>query len=258
MKISVVINTYNAEEFLEKVLESVKGFDEVLVCDMHSTDKTIEIAEKFNCRIIFHERTGIVEPARAYAIAAASHEWVFVVDADEYVPAALKDFLYEQIKSENCPAGIRIPRKNYLMGRFMHSAYPDHILRFLRKSKTVWPSTIHVKPKVDGEIYTIPEKRKDLAFIHLSNEPIRITIQKMNTYTDFEMNRRLDKKYGYFSLIFEPFLRFMRFYIFKGGFRDGIPGLIWASEYAYYKFVTIAKVLEKKVEDKDIDKDLKV
>ena len=40
-KISVVINTWNAEQHLRKVLESVKGFDEVLVCDMESTDSRI-------------------------------------------------------------------------------------------------------------------------------------------------------------------------------------------------------------------------
>ena len=45
-KISVVINTYNAEQHLERVLESVKGFDEVLVCDMESTDATVEDFER--------------------------------------------------------------------------------------------------------------------------------------------------------------------------------------------------------------------
>lgn len=258
MKISVIIHTYNADKFLEKVLESVKGFDEVLICDMYSTDRTLEIAEKYNCRIVFHERTGgLPEVARSFAISSATHEWVFVVDSDELVPAALKDYLYEQIKRPDCPAGIRIPRKNYLMGRFMRSAYPDHILRFFKKEGTTWPPRVHSIPHVKGEIYTIPDKRKDLAFIHLSNEPIRITIQKMNTYTEFEVDRRMKKKYNYFSLIYEPFMRFLRFYVFKGGFRDGIPGFIWASEYAYYKFVTIAKVLERKVKDEDIDSDLK-
>ena len=41
-KISVVINTYNAERDLEQVLEAVKTFDEVLICDMESTDRTLD------------------------------------------------------------------------------------------------------------------------------------------------------------------------------------------------------------------------
>ncbi|MFR5871423.1 MAG: hypothetical protein ACLUEV_07180 [Alistipes sp.] len=40
----------------------------VAIC---STDGTIAIAEKYGCRIVYHERTGIVEPARNYAIAQA-------------------------------------------------------------------------------------------------------------------------------------------------------------------------------------------
>ena len=52
MKISVVIHTYNSEKFLERVLNSVSGFDEIVICDMYSTDKTLEIAKKYNTRII--------------------------------------------------------------------------------------------------------------------------------------------------------------------------------------------------------------
>ena len=47
MGISVVINTYNAQQHLAKVLESVKDFDEVVVCDMESTDDTVKIAEGY-------------------------------------------------------------------------------------------------------------------------------------------------------------------------------------------------------------------
>ena len=75
MKISVVINTFNSDRFLNQCLRSVEKFDEIVLCDMHSTDGTIAIAEKYGCRIVYHERTGIVEPARNYAIAQAENEW---------------------------------------------------------------------------------------------------------------------------------------------------------------------------------------
>src|SRR5574344_2038981 len=54
-KISVVINTYNAERMLETTLKSVQKADEIIICDMYSTDKTIEIAEKFGCKVYFHK-----------------------------------------------------------------------------------------------------------------------------------------------------------------------------------------------------------
>ncbi|MGZ5262160.1 MAG: glycosyltransferase, partial [Kaistella sp.] len=66
MGISAVINTYNADLHLEKVLECVKDFDEILICDMGSTDRTLEIAKKFNCAIVPHEKLTFVEPARNF------------------------------------------------------------------------------------------------------------------------------------------------------------------------------------------------
>ena len=84
-KISVVINTYNAEQNLERVLESVQGFDEVLICDMESTDHTLEIARKKGCKVVTFPKADhkSAEPARTFAIQAASNPWVLVVDADE-------------------------------------------------------------------------------------------------------------------------------------------------------------------------------
>lgn len=261
MKISVIIHTYNAQLYLARVLESVKNFDEILICDMYSTDKTIEIAEKYNCRIIYHENVGFVEPARMYAISQAEYEWVLIVDADELITPELRTYLYNFIEENKKLdiSAIKIPRKNFQLGRFMHSYYPDYIIRFVKKNKVVWPPVLHAKPEIDGEVLTIPSKRIDLAFIHLANEPIRLTINKMNIYTDVEITRerRMHKKYGFLNLLVEPFFRFLRLYLFKGGFRDGIPGFIWACEYAYYKFITIAKSIESKVDAEDVDKDLK-
>lgn len=50
--ISVVVNTYNAEQHLKKVLESVKDFDEIVICDMESTDHTLDIAKEYGCKIV--------------------------------------------------------------------------------------------------------------------------------------------------------------------------------------------------------------
>ena len=62
MKISVAINTYNSEKTLRACLDSVKDFDEILVCDMYSEDRTLEIAEEYGAKIFMHEKTGYVEP----------------------------------------------------------------------------------------------------------------------------------------------------------------------------------------------------
>ena len=72
-KISVVINTYNAEQHLSRVLGAVKDFDEIVICDMESTDSTLDIARQYGCKIVTFEKKDytIVEPARNFAIQSA-------------------------------------------------------------------------------------------------------------------------------------------------------------------------------------------
>ena len=98
-KISVVINTYNAEKFLKRVLDSVKDFDEIVVCDMESTDKTVAIAKEYGCKVVVFPKGDCVsaEPARTFAIQSATMKWVLVLDADELVTPELKEYLYEHI-----------------------------------------------------------------------------------------------------------------------------------------------------------------
>src|SRR5687767_9489854 len=91
--ISVVINTLNEQANIGECIDSVHGFaDEIVVCDMHSDDRTVEIAREKGARVVSHARTGFVEPARRFAISQARHEWVLVLDADERMtePLGLK------------------------------------------------------------------------------------------------------------------------------------------------------------------------
>ena len=247
-KISVVINTYNAELHLQRVLDSVKGFDEVLVCDMESTDHTLEIAKRNGCRVITFpkgEHT-IVEPAREFAIHEARHRWVLVIDADEQVTPQLHDYLYAALSRNDAPEGIAIPRKNYFMGRFLHSAYPDYVLRFFRQDLTHWPAVIHCSPKVSGNVERIPAKQKELALEHLANDSVGDILRKTETYSNYEVSRRFDRNYGIGALFGRPLFRFFKSYILKGGFLDGKPGLIHAILDAHYQFVVVAKIMEAK------------
>lgn len=252
-KISVVINTYNAEKHLARVLESVKDFDEMVICDMESTDKTIEIAQKYGCKIVTFEKGDCVsaEPARTFAIQSASSDWILVVDADELVTPELRNYLYERIKDEKCPQGLYIPRKNYFMGKFMVSGYPDYILRFFVRKGTVWPPYVHTFPTVKGRTEKIPAKRKDLAFIHLANDSIKDKLTKTNLYTDNEVEKKKGKNYGAMALIYRPAFRFFKYYVLKQGFRMGVEGFICACFEGINQFLIVSKILERRKSNKN-------
>ena len=102
MLISVVINTLNEESNIAACIQSVSGLaDEVLVCDMQSDDDTVRIAKDYGARVITHERTGFVEPARHFAISHASGDWVLVLDADERLCSPLKEKLLEAVSDDS-------------------------------------------------------------------------------------------------------------------------------------------------------------
>ena len=245
-KISVVINTYNARKHLERVLKAVEGFDEVVVCDMESTDDTVEIAQRHGCRVVTFEKKDYVsaEPARTFAIQSASCEWVLVVDADEIVTPQLRAYLYEAISKPDCAQGLYLPRKNFFMGRFMHSNYPDYVLRFFVKEGTVWPPYVHTLPTVNGRTERISSRNKDLALVHLADDSIQTIVAKTNLYTENEIEKKGGKRYGVGALLWRTFFRFFKSYVLKGGFRDGKEGFICACYEGLYQFVAVSKIIE--------------
>ena len=246
MKISVVIHTLNSGKYIRQCLESVKDFDEIVVCDMYSSDNTLSIAKEYGATIVMHEPSGgIPEPARTFAVSQATQDWVLAVDSDEVIPEALKNYLYGMIASENCPDALYLPRKNYFMNRFMRAAFPDYQLRFFRKNTFKgWPGFIHSHPEIEGNILKAP-KKESLAIVHLDENKIVDWISKTNRYTERELDREKNKRKNIAGLLFQPFYRFLFIYFIKGGFRDGKEGLIYAMMQPCYKFFTYAKIIER-------------
>ncbi len=257
-KISAVVNTYNAEKYLDRVLQSLSRFDEIVVCDMESTDSTIEIAKKHGCKIVTFPKGNFtyVEPARNFAISHVSNEWILVVDSDELISNELREYLYNIIQTEKDLGGMFIPRKNFFMGKYMSCYYPDYILRFLRKEGCYWPETIHSLPTVKGRIEKIPRNRTDLAIIHLADDNMNDSISKLNKYTENERIRRASK-YNFVQFFYAPFFKFFKTYVLKGGFKGGKQGFIHAMFDAFYHFTALAKMEEDrqaKLPHKDIKK----
>lgn len=246
-KISVVINTYNAQSFLAEVIESVAAFDEVVVCDMESTDATVEIAREHGCRVVTFPKQGynICEPARNFAIHSAAYDWVFVVDADEVVPATLREYLYAKISSGEFQDAFAVPRINRFMGEEFEER-SDYQIRFFPKIKTVWPETIHSHPIVDGKIIKIPHRR-ELSLLHLDNPTIAQRVSKMNTYTDYDMVRRSGKNYGWLKMLSRPIWFFFRSLLLLGGIRHGRVGIVHAYMDAAYQMILMSKITEQKV-----------
>src|SRR5262252_6154606 len=151
MKISTVVHTCNSDATLEKALQSISWADEIIVVDMQSVDRSLEIARNFTDRIFNVSKNPRVDGIRNEYNSKASNEWIFVLDSDEYLALdAAKEVsgLIEQ-HAERYDA-FAIPRFNYIAGQLMRGTgwYPDHQVRLFRKGTVHWKDTIHVPPEI--------------------------------------------------------------------------------------------------------------
>ncbi|MCC7409158.1 MAG: glycosyltransferase family 2 protein [Phycisphaeraceae bacterium] len=254
MSISVVIHTLNSERYLEQCLGSVRGADEIIICDMHSTDRTLEIAARYGCRIIHHPRLNHVSPARNFAIGHAKCDWVFVVDSDEVTPPELWDYLVRYTADPDAADALRIPRKNFALGRFLWCWYPTLLIRFWRRGCADWsPPRVHSVPKINGRIDSIDPRRTELAILHYNFDSIEQYIAQMNKYTTLEIEkfRLRGEKFSALKMIGRGVCEFFKLLICRRGYRDGVHGLVFIAFSAFYQFLAMAKLWEAELRDRE-------
>lgn len=245
-KISVVINTLNDEGNIERVINSLKWAQEIIVCDMYSEDKTQEIAKKMGAKVFLHKRLQFVEPARNFAISKATSEYILILDPDEEVPQGLAQRLQE-IAQEVSSDYVRIPRKNIIFGKWVRSSgwWPDFNIRFFKKGAVKWTDKIHRPPQVSGQGLDLLEK-EELAIIHYNYETISQYLTRMNRYTQVQAEEL--KKDGYSfdwkDLIKKPLSEFLSRFFAARGFEDGLHGLALSLLQAFSFLIMYLRVWE--------------
>ncbi|MBI5403515.1 MAG: glycosyltransferase family 2 protein [Ignavibacteriae bacterium] len=222
--LSVTIICKNEEENIRECLESVKWADEIIVVDGLSTDKTAEIAKEYTDKIFTEEWKGFARQ-RESALLKTSNEWIFPIDADERCTPELKNEILEVIKSGKGPAGYRIPRKTFFLGKWIKHCgwYPGYQTRLFQKSRTrVTDRLVHEGYEVDGEQGYL---KGDI--LHYSVTSITDYMRKVNQYSSLQAVEKANKKEIKFSdLLLRPVAAHIQNFIFKKGFLDGVHGLM--------------------------------
>ena len=86
--LSICLITKNEEAHLARCLESVRGlWDDLVVVDTGSTDRTVEIARGFGARLFEFTWQDDFSLARNFCIAQATGDWILSIDADESIAA---------------------------------------------------------------------------------------------------------------------------------------------------------------------------
>jgi len=242
--VSVAIVTKNEARNIKDALESVKDFDDIVVVDAFSSDNTTEICREYTDRVYEHEWQGYAGQKQT-AIDHANKDWVLILDADERVTSELKQEIMEKVK-ESTLSGFYIPRKNFFLGKWIRNSgwWPDHTLRLFRKDVSrMEPRAVHEKVNVNGPVGHIRAP-----FEHYTYRTISDYIGKMDNYASLSAEELGNRGFisCFISMLFSPMVVFMKMYLVRQGFRDGIHGLVLAVLYSFYTFLKYAKVLERR------------
>ncbi|MBS1141961.1 MAG: hypothetical protein H6R13_3414 [Proteobacteria bacterium] len=243
--ISVAIITLNAASQLEDCLKSAGFADEIVVVDSGSTDGTRALAEQYGARVIEQPWLGF-GPQKQFAVEAAAHDWVLCLDADERVSPELQTAIENALQSPS-NAAFRFARCNRFLGRYLKfgEGYPDWSLRLFDRRQAHWSDdAVHEKVVANVAVGTL---KGDL--LHDSAETLAAYLTKQNRYTTLaaDMAIAAGKRASLGRLAFSPIIRFIKFYLIRQGFRDGLPGLVHIVIGCFNSFLKYAKMLEKQL-----------
>ncbi|MBP2657672.1 MAG: glycosyl transferase [Firmicutes bacterium] len=256
--VSALVHTLNEEKNIKNCLECVSWADDIVVIDMHSEDKTVEIAKQYTDNVFLHERLQYADPARQFGLNQAKHEWVLVVDADELVPVKLRDRLLDIMRSEEYDA-VSIPHCNYFFGHAMigagWGALQDKHVRFYRKQFMTYGTKVHGFAQLNSAARVYEIKEEDCAFIHFNYIDPEQFVEKLNRYTTIEAENAWDahEPLNRARVVRRIIREITKRFIKKKGYKDGFQGFLLACLMAGYQAsAALKRLLIEKYQTKDV------
>ncbi len=153
--ISICVIAKNEEKHMENFLSSIKnhfeGYPyELVIVDTGSTDKTVEIAKKYTNRVLYFEWIKDFSAARNFSIQKASHNWILVLDCDEYVTDLNFEVLQTFMEQHPHSTGT-ITRKDLHDVNNPQDYFLEQVERFFNRRNFCYMAPIHeqIRP-LDG------------------------------------------------------------------------------------------------------------
>jgi glycosyltransferase involved in cell wall biosynthesis len=266
MSISILVLTRNEEANLAECLASAAWSDDLVVYDSGSTDQTVPLAQAAGARVFFRSFDHYASQ-RNHALRDVTykHAWVYMMDADERIPADLRDEMLAAVR--NAPEDVtvfRLRRKDMFLGRWLRrsSGYPTWASRLVRVGR-VW-----MEREINEELHTHGQVRNLQGhFLHYPfHKGISFWFERHNRYATMEAEalvqetrapmrwagllsrdpvvRRKALKQLAYRIPCRPALVFCYLYFFRCGFLDGLPGWHYCRLRALYEYMIDLKVKE--------------
>jgi len=239
--ISAVMIVKNGERYLERCLQSLADFDEVVILDSDSTDGTLEIAGRFpNVKVERGEFTGF-GPTKNRAAARAKHDWILSIDSDEVLtPELARELLELQPNGDHV---YRFARRSHYNGKFIRGCgwYPDRILRLYNRQRTGFN---------DNRVHESIQLKEGMAVTDLKGEiehypydSAANLVDKFQFYsTLFAEQNRGTRSSSPTKAVLHGVAAFLKGYVLRRGFLDGYEGLniaLCQGLAAYFKYIKL-------------------
>lgn len=267
--ISIYILTYNEEIDIAACIESAMLSDDVIVVDSVSSDRTIEIANRYPVRIVQHkfeshgqQRTWMLQSV------PAKHDWVYILEADERMTPELFQECLQATQSQEY-IGYYVAERVMFMGSWIRRStqYPRYQMRLFRKDKVWFTDYGHTEREVCNgatsflqETYPHYTCSKGLSrwiekHNRYSTDEAKETLRQLQQgnvnwrdllFGQSEVERRRALKDLSLRLPFRPLIRFIYMYFLLGGILDGRAGFAWCTLQAFYEYLIMLKVWELK------------
>ncbi len=242
-RVSAVIIAFNEEADIARALRSIQWCDEIVVVDSGSSDRTVEICAAHGCRVLRHEFSGYGEQ-KAFAVRQAVNDWVFVVDADEEVSAALRDEILKRLADTPDCRGFYVPITTVLWDHVVRTSqrHTKAKLRlFDRRHGNFQNQLVHESVLLEGRTERLQQRMYNYSYANIADY-----FEKFNRYTSaaaLECSAHQTRP-SFLGAAARLPLTFFRMYFLKGFFKDGSVGLVWSLFSSLYSMVKLLKLLE--------------
>lgn len=239
-QVTAIILTKNEQQDLSRCLKSLQWCDSILVIDGYSKDKTVQIAKKYNARVIQRHLKNHFSQQRNFALKHVKTEWALFIDADEEVPAPLAQEIKQAI-IKRYPLAYRLKRRDFFLKKPLKHGETSrwNQIRLSQTNAGTWIRPVHELWEIEG---TVGQLKTPL--LHYSHHDLNEFFNKINYYSTLSAQQHFQQKHrtNALQIIYYPIFKFILNYFIYLGFLDNTRGFVHATCMSFQSFLTRGKL----------------
>lgn len=229
--VSVIIAARDEEDEIAACVASVSWAREVIVVENDSHDATVERARAAGAMVFSHPFVSIGAQRNA-ALARAAEPWIVVLDADERATPAFGRALAALVGAPSAanraaPAAYRVRRRNFFFGReILHGGWErDRPVRVFRATLRYDERPVHEHVIVGEPVGEFGEP-----LLHTPYASLDEYFEKLQRYSRgwAEQHFARGRRASVSDLLLRPWARVASMLVVRGGWRDGVSGVVLA------------------------------